>query len=235
MHVRQSPLLLVLALTVGGVAALSQAQTAPTLAGRVQFQRTTDSPPLDHTTVRVTLTPIGRPDGTPVTTAINLDGTFALSAAPGTYALRVVLPPAFNRWWTQSATMGNRDLLDERIEVSPDTHLTGILLFFIERRPEVTGTLRTSAGTAVPDQTVIIFPVAEKLRESPRRIAWTKADAMGRYRFDDVPGGEYWIAIVDRFDPRDLGESIFFDVVAAFATRTTVSDLEHKRLDLTAK
>ena len=58
---------------------------------------------------------------------------------------------------------------------------------------------------------------------------------MGRYRFEDVPAGEYWIAILDKFDPLDLSESIFFDVVAAFAEKATVNDLEHKRLELTAK
>jgi hypothetical protein len=219
---------------VGAIPAF--AQPAPTLAGHVTFQRTMDSPPLDHTTVVIALTPLGNPDAKPVTSHVNLDGTWALTvSAPGTYVLSTVLPPAFERWWTQSAVSSGRDLLDERIEVTADTHVLGVLLTFIDRRPELSGTLRTAAGVTVSDQVVVIFPVAEKLRESPRRVAWTKSDAMGRYRFPDLPAGEYWIVILSTFDPRDLDDSLFFDVVAAGAEKLTMNEFERKRLDLTAK
>jgi len=212
------------------------AQTGPTLAGRVTFQRTMDSAVLDHTTVTVALTPLGTPNAAPVTSQIKLDGTWALSiTTPGTYKLTTVLPPAFERWWTQSATIDGRDLLDERIEVTAETHLTDILISFVDRRPDLSGTLRTAANATVPDQVVVIFPVAEKLRESPRRIAWTKSDASGSYRFPDVPAGDYWIAILSNFDPHDLDDSIFFDVVAAVAEKLTINPYERKRLDLTAK
>jgi len=180
--------------------------------------------------------PAGNPGASPVTTHIKLDGSWALTAPEaGTYVLSTVLPPAFERWWAQAAAAGGRDLLDERIEVTGDTHLSGVLLTFIDRRPELSGTLRTPAGSAVPDQVVVIFPVLEKLRQSARRVAWTKSDAMGRYRFPDLPAGEYWIVILSTFDPRDLTDSLFFDVVAAAAEKITMNEFERKRLDLTAK
>ncbi|MEO7190728.1 MAG: carboxypeptidase-like regulatory domain-containing protein [Vicinamibacterales bacterium] len=210
--------------------------TTRTLSGRVTFQRTVDAPPLDHTTVVVTLTPLGVSDVTALSAPVHDDGTFSFSIPrTGTYALGAMLPPAFERWWLEAALSNERDVLDERIEVTPDFHLKDVVLSFADRRPELSGTIKLPPGSPITNQAVVIFPVSVKLRTSPRRIRWTTCDASGHYQLRDVPPGDYWFAVVTDFTPRNLTESIFFDILSSTAEKVSIGEAERKQHDLTPR
>jgi uncharacterized protein (DUF2141 family) len=205
-----------------------------TITGRVRFDSASGARPADPSQVTIRLsTPDGPAymssygDGTVVGTAlfasgstnVRDDGTFALSTvAPTTYALQVTPPgDVAKTWWLRSAMFEGRDLLDEPLTV--DTRdVAGVELTFTDRRNVLSGSLATAAGLPAPEYFIVVVPADRRpWHDGSRRFAFTRPASDGRFRIQDLPAGQYFLAALTDFEPGDFAND---DFVAQFATQS---------------
>jgi hypothetical protein len=205
-----------------------------TITGRVRFDSASGARPADPSQVAIRLSTPNGPaymssygDGTVVGTAlfgsgsanVRDDGTFALSTvAPRTYALQVTPPGDIAKtWWLRSAMFEGRDLLDEPLTV--DTRdIAGVELTFTDRRNVLSGSLATAAGLPAPEYFIVVVPGDRRpWHEGSRRFAFTRPASDGRFRIQDLPAGQYFLAALTDFEPGDFAND---DFVAQFATQS---------------
>jgi hypothetical protein len=203
-------------------------QPALTLAGRVEFDGLARRAPANLSAMRVTLAlSATRPQGpgalTPPAAAVGGDGTFEIvGLVPGTYDVSVTDPAP--GWRLRSAVTGGRDFLDEPLEVD-GAPLTGrLLVTFTDRRTSLGGTLENLAGRPAPEYTVVAFPADRALGSSPRRVATSRPDTMGRFSLTDLPAGDYLLAVVAGDPPGSSGRAALLDARAAAAVRITIRE-----------
>jgi uncharacterized protein (DUF2141 family) len=215
------------ALTVRGRLVLDPAAaTTPPELSRLSVRLNPDIGPLPDTMssyggLGVVFSPVGA------------DGSFAFPATmPGRYQIEVVLPSPASGWSVQSALLGERDVADLGIDVG-DVDVTGLTVALTDRKAELSGTLRTSAGAPAEDFTVVVFSADKALwRPGSRRTKTARPGTDGRFVISDLPGGAYLIAAVADADPDDLRDPAFLEKLVAASVRVTLADGERKTQDL---
>jgi hypothetical protein len=106
---------------------------------------------------------------------------------------------------------------------------------FSDRASELAGTVRDTAGHPLPDGFVVVFS-AERAHwfHGSRRVAGTQPSADGRYRFRNLPSGDYFIVAHDDVEDGEWADPALLARLAPQARRITIDGLESKTVDLTA-
>jgi hypothetical protein len=223
-------------------------QPGSTLTGRLSFDASAHPEPGDVGKIRINLAPVNGTsysvtNGTIYGNMLSVvapaqfrpDGTFAISSiGPGTYKVNVELPNDLSGVWTlRSALADGRDVLDLPLEIQTGQNVENVVLAFSDRKTRLTGTLQTAAATPATDYFVVVFPVNQQLwRAGARRISSTRPASNGNYAFNDLPGGEYYIAALTDVEPADLGDPKFLADIVPASLRISLAEGETTTRDL---
>jgi hypothetical protein len=203
------------------------------ISGRVTFDSKSRSAPADLTDVRVSLE---RGGWMPTAIDVRADGTFerGLGPAPGSYDLDAFVTGAAGVWWLRSAIVNGRDLLDEGVELSRTADLTGIALTFTDRHNRLFGAVTGADGAPVPACFVIVFPADRDRWARPyrRRMTYKRPATDGRFSFDDLAPGDYFLATVPDLDLDTWRTPAFLERLVDVSTRVRLSEGEQKKQDL---
>ena len=215
-----------------------------TLNGVVRFDGA--SPPLkDFARLRATMLPpylsTLRP-GTSINTiafapsvSIKPDGSFQIaSMPPGTFRFNLVsLDQDTGPWRLQSATIGDRDLLDNDFQVAPGGGSATLVVTYVDRSTELGGTLRTASGAPASDVVVIAFAADRKFwGPNARRVKSARPAADGAFTIKDLPPGDYLLAAVTDVDQDEWQAPDFLEKLSTAAIKISIADGEKKVQDL---
>jgi uncharacterized protein (DUF2141 family) len=210
------------------------------VAGRLVFAGT--SLPPDITKLRVTLlqfAPSGVPTMSPLrwqSPSVAGDGTFIFGefrgVLPGTYALSVDVPSnvAGRGWALRSATADGRDILDAPFELTGDSQATTTtVLTFSDQHASLSGVLETPTRQPAVAYTVVAFTTNRMWWSPPfRRVRDARPATDGRFMFQDLPPGAYYLAALTDVGPDDLHDPDFLGQLVPAAIGVTVGAGEQK-------
>ena len=224
-----------------------QLQSGGTLSGKIVFDAAKATPPTDLSAMRVQLsTPGGTYTSTSGSTRVGngfslvnpvvpgAGGAFQfIGIGPGPYAISCQLPADLASVWKLRSAMANgRELLDDLIE-GPAVQMTGVTLTLSDKRTELSGTLQSAAGQPTTDYYVIVFAADRaQWRPGSRRTLSARPDTAGRFKFADLPAGEYFLAALTDLDPAEWQTPAFLAEVMPAAIKVTVAEGEVKVQDL---
>jgi protocatechuate 3,4-dioxygenase beta subunit len=212
-----------------------------TISGRVVFDGHHTPVPTDARGYSVRVVPVetsGVGVGVPVP-QVNPDGTFVIEgAAPGTYRISVGMPTrtgSLPTWTVQRIMHEGRDVADSTFDVHPGTDVTGLEVVLIDRVTEVSGTVTDRQGKPVTDYSVLLLPTDPSawVTGTRRRPAPQRPDSTGRFRFIDLPAGEYYLAVLTEFEPNELADTAFLESLLPAAIKFTLAEGERKVQDVT--
>jgi hypothetical protein len=215
-----------------------------TINGRIALEPGATPPDLQPVQVRVLPEQVSGP-------SMILSGSFTMqrsapvredrgftvtSIAPGKYTLEVMLPPALReRWWVKSAIAGDRDLLDGVSEFTPGFDVKDVVVTLSNRRPRVTGTLKSATGPIGPEYALVVFSTdSRSWSATSRRTHITRPATDGAFEVLDLPPGEYFFAIVTDINRDELTTPLFFERLTPAAIRVTIGEGD-QRQDLTIR
>lgn len=165
---------------------------------------------------------------------LNSDGGFVLAGVtPGLYMLadgRGVRWP-IGSWWLQSITIGGRDILDAPLSLTKNVN--DALVTFADRTSEISGRVSDAEGQPSADGFVVVFG-ADRASwfQGSRRVAGIRPTEDGRYRFRNLPPGDYLILAHDDVEDGEWGDAALLARLAPQAVRMTIEDFEKTTLNL---
>jgi uncharacterized protein (DUF2141 family) len=218
-------------------------QSGGTLSGRIVFAGTAGTPkPDDLTKIRPSLSLDGggwsvMGDGLRMgpslvgqsTAVVKPDGTFEIRGiGPGRFTLNCTLPTDVSRAWSlRSATVNNRDLLDDLIDVAAGGDLRNVTIAFSDTPTVLTGSLQLPSGQTTTDYHIVVLPADRALwRPKSRRIVSVRPSTDGQFSFTGLPAGEYLLAAMTDVDPIDLADPEFLAQLVPAAVKVTVVEGE---------
>ena len=221
-----------------------------TVTGRIVFNGAPTTPkPEDLTKLRATLSLEGATGmvssngltmgnsllSNPIAT-VRPDGTFEIRGiGPGRFTLGVGLPTTADAgiWKLRSAIAGDRDLLDDLLELGPGIDVPNVVVTFTDARTEISGTLQSGAGQITTDYYIVALPLDRSLwRPKARRILSVRPATDGRFVFADPPAGEYLIAALSDLDPLELMDVAFLEQIVPAGVKVAVAEGERRVQDL---
>lgn len=233
-------------------------QPGMTLSGRVSFEGQAALPPTDLTRVRINLSARGAQPGLDLgglpPAEVDATGQFKIKGVPpGRYSINAnaqagqvpgaTQQPAGGRgggagggagqWVLKSAMANGRDALDHSLIVEPNQEVSGMLLTFVDRTQEVSGTIQDTLGKPTSDYTIILF-AADKSFWQPqaRRIQSARPGTDGKFGFRNIPAGEYRITAVTDVEPGDWYDPEFLAAIISASIPVSVNEGEKKVQDI---
>jgi hypothetical protein len=208
--------------------------------GKVVFDGKAPAPDLSKVQVRlgggmlaqVTAARLGlMPAVIPVRPPIAADGTFDIEASAGQFTYIVgSLPTGIS---VRSAMVEDHDVLDLPFTVAPDASvIPSAVITLTDRHTSLAGSIRSGPARPASDYVIVLFPADSELRRAARRVKTARADTDGRYRFADLPGGDYLIAALADFLPEDLDDPTFLDSLVPSALKVSLTEGQDKTQDL---
>jgi hypothetical protein len=201
------------------------------VSGRVTFEGAQE-PPANLTTLRMTLLPEsllpivpGRAIASnslrlPAPATAKPDGTFEFSGvAPGRYQLLVGTSGVdLSRWQVRSATIGERDVLDDLIDIVASP--VSVVVTFDDRPTRLSGRLETATGAPASDVFVIAFSADRGLwGPYTRRVKAVRPAVDGTFAMQGLPAGDYLLAAITDADPEDWQDPVFLEQLVPAAIR----------------
>ncbi len=161
------------------------------------------------------------------------DGSFERSVLPGVYQISAYVPSPAPGWRLVSAVKDGRDLLDLPIEMSPATgSLTDIDLTFSDQPITLSGVVTLATGAPFAACHVVAFPTDRALWSPPfRRVSQRRPSTNGQFVFEDLPAGDYFLAVVPNLEPGWRSADVLEPLVER-ATRVTLRAGDRKTQDL---
>jgi hypothetical protein len=215
----------------------------PSVQGRLVFEGTKATPTaqqLAQGSIRFELAD-GRapasPPMPPIRTAIDSTGGFRSLGLPnGTYVLRV---GGFQGWTLESAMFNGRDVSDVGLDTeTATTDFTGLVVTLTDAPATVTGTVRTPAGAAAAQATVVLFSTNStdwtNRGASPRRLIKTSTSRDGSFSLAGLLHGEYFALATADGLPDDWSMPQFLRTLSAAASKVTVERRATRTVALTA-
>ena len=153
---------------------------------------------------------------------------------PGTYRLSASMPPArpdAPGWVLASAVIGGRETLDSPVELRQG--VSDVVVTFIDRPTELSGTLRSPSGRPAPEYYIVLF-AADRAYWTPqsRRIRAMRPSAEGAYTFRNLPPGEYLIAAVSDIEDGEWLDPAVLQQLGTAAMPITLADGEARKQDI---
>ena len=176
---------------------------------------------------------IPSPQAQPVRLVIDASGRVtSASITPGRYVLRAA---PVRGWTVESATTGDRDILDDPIDIR--SNVVDLLLTLTDRPlSTIAGSALGDGGQPATDATVIVFPASASQRRdtsaAARRLRAIRAQVNGTFAIAGLPPGDY-LALALGADPLAGWQSPErLEAWEKVATRVTVALGEVQRLNL---
>jgi hypothetical protein len=200
------------------------------VSGRIEFESATGRqppPPAQVQSATVTLVPVdGRmPNILAMATQDRptAQGEFQTKGYDaGKYFLPVT---GFGMWQLKSAMIGGRDVLDAPLEIR-DSDLAGVVVTFVDKVGQVTGTVQAPGETDLSETSVVLFPADYRTwidnGMNVRRAKTVRAARTGTFSIPNVPAGDYLLVAVDRTAPADLQDPANVESLSRGATHVTV-------------
>jgi hypothetical protein len=200
--------------------------TGVTLTGKLTFVGTAPKP--DVTRMRVSLTAargrtptLGVPAATP-----DAAGNFRfVGVTPGRYQLSAV--PA-GGWFLKGSSIDGRDAMDRPVEIGTQD-VSGAEVVFTDTQTEISGDLLDAAGQPAPEFYIIVFPASRDYWvPQSRRIRSARPANDGKFRFQNLPAGEYLIAAVTDVEPNEWFDPAFLEQLVGASTKISLAEGEKK-------
>jgi uncharacterized protein (DUF2141 family) len=214
-------------------------QAGLTIAGQIVADGSGSSVPFNVADVKVVAEPVQSPGDVslaPSPAAVGRDGRFVIAGVtPGRYRVTASIPAAARaRGWTlRSAVANGIDTLDVPLVVRPNDTTAGVLISITDRPSQIDGLVENTAGGAVSDYTVVLFPADPSLwLPRARRIQAAHAGADGTFVFHSLPSGDYLLAATEDVEPGEWFDPAFLQRLAAAAARLTLAEGERKLAEL---
>jgi uncharacterized protein (DUF2141 family) len=219
-------------------------QLGGTISGRIVFAGSTTTPrPEDLTKMRPSLSienATGMVNANGLTmgnsivsnppAVVKADGTFEIRGiGPGRFTFNTVFNSTADagNWKLRSAMGGDRNLLDDVLDLGPGVDIRNVVVTFSDARTEISGTLQSGAGEVTTEYYIVALPADRaQWRPKSRRILSTRPATDGRFVFADLPAGEYIIAALTDLDPIDLMDPTFLEQIAPTGAKVTVVEGE---------
>ena len=229
--------------TVSGtdVSATLALRPGVTVSGRLAFDATTLTPPVDLSKSRVSLSAVvtgaGAVLGVPPAT-VDASGRFTFrGVTPGRYRITASVPGATptTGWQQRSAVVEGRDTLDTPFEVRA-SDVADAVVTFTDRPAELSGVIQDQAGRPAPDHFVIVF-ARDKTFWTPqsRRIQSSRPGNDGRFIFRNLPPGEYQLAALTDVEQGEWFDPAFLTRLLPASVAITIGEGEKKVQDLGIK
>jgi hypothetical protein len=206
-----------------------------TISGQVRFEGTTLKPPADLKSIRVSAAPAdvqGSVAFAPAAVSVGPDGRFSIAGVtPGKYRLTASFPGSGRPggWLLKSVMASGQDSLDAPFTLQPNQHVLDATITFTDRLAQLSGTLQDAAGGAVPDYTVVLFPVEPALWvPQSRRMQGVRPSADGAFVIRNLPAGNYFVAAVDDVEPGEWFDPAFLQRLAPGAIKVPIADGEQR-------
>jgi hypothetical protein len=193
--------------------------------GRVTFERDGLEQPVPANITGMSIAVEALDSGTSgMVTDVKPDGSFSMSVLSGEpLRLRVFPRGLDSAWAVRSALLPTgADWLDAPVTIDGTTVLT---VAMTTRRSELSGTIGTASGTAVPDLFVIAFSTDRRFwGTEARRIQAVRPAADGVFSIRDLPPGEYFLGALVDVDNGDWLRPGFLDSIASVAVKVTIAE-----------
>jgi hypothetical protein len=158
------------------------------------------------------------------------DRTFEIAGlAPGRYLLSATFQAGGRaggaRWIPNRAVIGGQDALLVPFDLVAGRDLDEVVVELAERPASLTGVVASAAGEPVRGLTMVLFSVEQAnwtIAADARSRRTAPLDERGRFRFDDLPAGEFHLAALADPAGADLADPGFLAQVAAGAIRVTL-------------
>jgi len=206
-----------------------------TIAGQIQFDGTSLTPPTDRSAVRVTLQPVLSGDAVSVLPAgatVDANGHFVLTGVtPGRYRLSASFPGSGkpDGWNVRSAVVGTVDAFDTPFDVQPNQNIGNAVITFSDHVSQLAGRLQDPTGAGAPGYSVIIFPADQSLwTAESRRIQSVRPSIDGAFRFGNLPPGDYRLAAVDDIEPGQWDDPAILQQLLSTSMPLSIADGERK-------
>jgi protocatechuate 3,4-dioxygenase beta subunit len=165
---------------------------------------------------------------------VDAQGHFQIAGiTPGRYRISVTGGPAAanSGWILRSAMAGSVDAVDVPFDVRPgvDGH---VVVTFTNRFTELSGTLQSLEGHAAPDYFVVLLPADRAMWPFGLRTRQTRPSTDGRFTFQRIRPGDYFIAALTDLDSSQLQDPDFLEQLVPAAVRVSVGEGEKKVQDI---
>ncbi len=213
-------------------------RTGLRVSGRVEFNGSAERPtPEQLSSISISLEPAdGRTNGVSgsVRGRIESTGQFTTMGVPvGKYVLRVGAP---SKWTLQGASFNGTDVVDSPIDLH-DGDASGVVITFVDRQSDVSGTVLAANGSPDATATVLAFPTDRSMwsgaGSAPRRLKNARAGKDGSYQLGNLPPGEYFVVAIPEGAAGEWQNPDFLDTVSRTATRLRIEVGDKKTQSLT--
>ena len=231
-------------------------QNGLSVSGRVVVDTTGPAPDLTQMRVALGTTPAGSSPSdlamsmmTAVGVTAAKDGTFRIAGlTPDRY--RVTSGPAGLRSLVamvqpgaadsspgdltlKSAMWQGQDLADVALDLKAGVDVSGLVVTLTDRRTQVSGTVRDSAGRPTPNFPIVAFSTNRAMWfAGSRRVQQARVLSDGKFTITGLPAGEYYVAALTDINLNELYEPSFLDSIVGAALKITLADGEKKTQDL---
>ena len=176
---------------------------------------------------------IPSPQVPPVRLVVDANGRItSASITPGRYVLRAA---PVRGWTVESATTGDRDIVDDPIEVR--SNIVDLALTLTDRPlGTIAGSAVGDGGQPATDASVIVFPASAGHRRdssaTARRLRAIRAQVNGTFAVAGLPPGDYFALALDADPPAGWQSPPRLEAWEKLATRVTVALGAVQRLTL---
>ena len=197
------------------------------IKGHVSFD---GAPPANLAGIQVSLVPstngavtfLGAPFAT-----TDAQGAFSIQTSlPGPYRFTARTTTAAQRgtFALRSVTVNGRESIDMPFEIKPGDSID-VVAGFTSRLAELSGSLIDASGRAAPDFVVIVFSADPAFwMPGSRRIAAMRPGLDGKFKFSNLPAGEYWIGALTDVEQYQWFDPTFLESVKPATTAVTLTD-----------
>jgi hypothetical protein len=135
--------------------------------------------------------------GSPSAQPLRADWTFRFTAIQGRFLFRTVGLP--DGWMLKAVRIGDRDITDAPIEITPgDSELKGLQMVIGRANARLTGRVIDARGAPRPDSTVVVFSARpEHWMPGTRFVQAIRPGNDGRFTVGSLPAGRYHAAVRD--------------------------------------
>ncbi|HKV98835.1 MAG TPA: carboxypeptidase-like regulatory domain-containing protein [Vicinamibacterales bacterium] len=145
---------------------------------------------------------------------------------PGTYYVSVGVPRIADNpgWWIDSVQVDGRNVTDTGIviERGSSTPVTAVIAL-TNQQSILSGLLTGLGGLPAVDYSIVAFSVDKEWWSPPfRRVRVVRPSSSGRFEFDELPGGDYHLAVLLDLNPMEWQDPTFLEQLVAKSVRVEV-------------